>query len=178
MKRNFTLFLLSTVLLSATLMSCKRKCASPDGTGLNIWLGDIHILAPSAFTPGNQDGVNDLFMFYMVNKVVDGQAPQAASLKVKDLGMEIRRGGILLFEGHGWGTQWDGKNASGKRVDGLVDVEYSLSDYDGNVAEGTFKLFVVPTSSCLQPCMASHVFGDMIHPYEGVTKSTKEQFCD
>lgn len=90
--------------------------------------------------------------------------------------MEISKNGQLLFETYTWGGAWNGKSIKGKKIDGLVDVEYNISDVDGNMSEGNFKLFVVP-SGCLQECMQTHVFGDMINPYEGVVNQTKEQFC-
>lgn len=177
MKRNFTLLLLSTAILSTGLLSCRRKCASAEGAGTDVWLGETHIIAPSAFTPFSEDHINDRFSFIRIVKPdAGGEPPQIAAPKIKDFGMEIRRGGELLFETYTWGGSWDGKTPKGKKVDGLVDVEYRISDFDGNVSEGTFKLFVVPPG-CLQECMRSHVFADMIDPNVGVAYPTKENFC-
>ena len=177
MKRNATLLLLSTFLLTITLLSCRRRCVPADGAGIQLWLGKTQIIAPSAFTPANEDGINDTFGFVMVTEApVSGTPPQVTAQKIKDFGMEIRRGGMLLNEAHGWGSTWNGKTSAGKRVEGLVDVAYSISDTDGNVSEGTFKLFVVPPG-CLQECMHSHVFGDMIDPYQGAVLPTHETFC-
>lgn len=177
MKRKATNLLLPSLILASALMSCNRRCVTPDGAGLSVWLGKTQIIAPTAFTPANGDGVNDTFEFYMVSAAPDSNSQQGLAEKIKDLGMEIRRGGILLYEAHGWGSTWNGKGTNGKRVEGLVDVEYSVSDFDGHVSEGTFKLFVVPSGDCLQECMREHVFGDMIDPYQGVVKPTKEEFC-
>lgn len=178
MKRKATTLLLpSTLLLAAALMSCNKKCATPDGAGLSVWLGKTQIIAPTAFTPANNDGINDTFGFYMVDSPPDTNAQLGPVQKIKDLGMEITRGGMLLYEAHGWGSTWNGKSKTGKRVDGLVDVAYSISDMDGNVSEGSFKLFVVPSGDCLQECMRDHIFGDMVDPYAGVSKPTKEEFC-
>lgn len=177
MKRKATNLLLPSLLLATALLSCNRKCATPDGAGLSVWLGKNQIIAPTAFTPANQDGVNDTFGFYLVTEAPDSNMQQGPAEKIKDLGVEISRGGMLLYEAHGWGSTWDGKSSSGKRIEGLVDVEYSVSDVDGNVSEGNFKLFVVPSGDCLQDCMREHIFGDMIDPYQGLTKPTKEEFC-
>ena len=179
MKRNFTLLLLSTAVLSISLLSCRRKCAPAEGAGTEIWLGETHVIAPSAFTPYGEDHINDRFSFIQIGKPVSpgsGEPQQIAAPKIKDFGMEIRRGGELLFETYTWGGSWDGKTAKGKKVDGIVDVEYRISDFDGNVSEGTFKLLVVP-QGCLQDCMRSHVFADMIDPQQGVVYQTKENFC-
>lgn len=165
--------------MSMSLVSCERKCSSPDGAGASIWLGQTNIIAPSAFTPHNEDGINDTYTFYQVTAAPPpGSGQQGAALTVKDFGMEILRGGQLIFETHTWGASWNGKTSSGKRVDGLVDVQYTISGFDGEVSEGSCKLFVVPRSSCLQTCMHAHILGDMIDPYEGAVKPTKETFCD
>lgn len=177
MKRKATNLLLPSLILASALFSCNRKCADPQGAGLNVWLGEYRIIAPTAFTPANNDGVNDTFGFYVISEVPDSNVQQGPTEKIKDLGMEIRRGGILLYEGHGWGSSWDGKGSNGKRVEGLVDVQYSISDFNGNVSEGTFNLFVVPAGGCLRECMENHIFGDMIDPYHGVSKPTQEEFC-
>lgn len=176
MRKNATLFLLLLSVIAATSFSCTQKCADADGAGTEIWLGKTQVIAPSAFTPNNQDGLNDSYTFLQVIEAPDTSQQSGAALHIKDFRMEISKGGEFLFETYTWGGSWNGKNANGKKIEGLVDVTYNVSDNDGHVSEGSFKLFVVP-SGCLQECMQKHIFGDMIHPYQGVINPTKETFC-
>lgn len=176
MRKSAILFLLTVSTIAALFISCTPKCASTDGAGTEIWLGKTHVIAPSAFTPNNHDGINDVFKFVQVTAAPDTSQQSTAALQIKDFRMEITKGGEFLFETYAWSNGWNGKNSKGKKVEGLVNVTYSISDYDGHVSEGNFSLFVVP-SGCLQECMQKHIFGDMIHPYDGVVNQTAETFC-
>lgn len=175
MKTN-TLFVFTLFSLLLTSAACKRKCASAEDTGSDIWLGKTHIIAPSAFTPNNQDGINDTYALIELKSAPDTSQQTIAALSIKNFGLQITRDGELLFESYTWPGTWNGKNKNGKTIDGLVDVQYNLIDYEGYSTEGSFKLFVVP-NGCLQECLQNHIFGDMINPYEGVTYPTKETFC-
>jgi hypothetical protein len=176
MKKISLFLVLPLFLITTILTSCKRKCASFEGAGTDIWLGKTHVIAPSAFTPNNQDGINDTYSFGVVNPPSASGESQITAIAVKDFRMEISKPGELLFETFAWGGVWNGQSKSGKKIDGLVDVQYSISDYDNHVSEGSFKLFVVP-SGCLEECMQKHIFGDMINPNDGLMTTTKENFC-
>lgn len=178
MKIGFKYLLPSLAIASIMVAGCKQKCASANDTGTQIWLGKTHVIAPTAFTPHNHDGLNDTYRFVQIGQVADDTTQQnLTGIKIKDFRMEVSKGGILIFETYTWGAAWNGKNAKGNKVDGLVDVAYSISDVDGNISEGSFKIFVVPSGECLKECMQGHIFGDMIHPYEGIVNDTKETFC-
>lgn len=175
MKGKKRLLISGLIIFSTVLFSCKRKCASPDGMGTQFALGSYELIAPTAFTP-NADGLNDTYRFHLINPQGNQSGQQITAEVVKNFRLEITRNGQLVFETYAWGNAWNGKNKLGQRIDGVVNAHYSISDIDGNAAEGDFNIFVVP-NGCLEDCMINHIFEDMIDPVSGPINQTKETFC-